>query len=352
MQIVYDGAMTDQLDFSEAELLATASIEQPLFASGKRCHGGFDQVGNYVSPRTEHRWRAIRNWQDEHRRQSGNEILDAPLSQWPAQFPSVAQTKYLLREGVTQPTAASLTRIGTVEGFGGLIRDVGVEDLQSHFADSIAHTALAHLDRGLFEAHARDEVGHGEEAGHKEMWFATRDIAFDRSFGDDEVAQMIQRMGFAPAAGGATPAPVRLCPEIEPGLEGMLRFMIGLMFIEVSAFHTFAWAEAVLRDRDLVAGDGTAADLVSYIRADETPHVAYLQTALTEVRDRSLRTTSGAAIDGVVIVDRIWAHALNESLGSRRELQLAATVHEIEFAVKDLVRGEEILQQFNALATV
>ena len=343
--------MNAQLDFNEHELLATTAIEQPLFAAGKRCHGGFDGDGNYVSPRTENRWPAIRNWQEAHRAASGRDILDAPLAQWPAQFPNVAQTKYLLQEGITQPTAATLTRIGTVEGFGGLIREVGVDDLQSRFDDSIAHTALAHLHLGLFEAHARDEVGHGEEAGHKEMWFATRDIAFDRVFSEVEIAEMLQRMAGAPAAGSDGAVPVRVCPEIDPGFEAMLRFMIGLMFIEVSAFHTFAWAETVLSDRNLVAGDGVAAQLVSYIRADETPHVAYLQTALTEVRDRVLTTTSGSTIDGGFVIDRLWNHSLNESLGPRRELQRAATLHEVEFALRDVRRGAEIYEQFNAMST-
>ena len=43
--------------------------------------------------------------------------------------------------------------------------------------------------------------------------------------------------------------------------------MIGLLLIEISAFHGFRWAEAVLGDTDLVAGDGAAATLVSYIRS-------------------------------------------------------------------------------------
>ena len=78
----------------------------------------------------------------------------------------------------------------------------------------------------------------------------------------------------------------------------MLRRMVGLLFIEVSAFHMFAWAEEVLSDRDLVAGDGEAAALVSYIRADETPHVDYLRTALTEMRDRTFVGESGGKIAG------------------------------------------------------
>ena len=53
----------------------------------------------------------------------------------------------------------------------------------------------------------------------------------------------------------------------------MVALMVRVLFVEISAFHTFAWAEAWLSDTDLVGGDGEAARLVSYIRADETPHV-------------------------------------------------------------------------------
>ncbi len=86
----------------------------------------------------------------------------------------------------------------------------------------------------------------------------------------------------------------------------MVRRMISLMFIEVSAFHTFAWAEAVLSDTDLVAGDGEAAELVRCIRADETPHVDYLRTALTEIRDRTFVGESGQQIAGAEVIGTIW----------------------------------------------
>ena len=90
---------------------------------------------------------AIAAWQQSHREQFGTEILDAPIELWPEVYPNVAQSKYLLREGVREPTISSLTRIGTVEGFGALIRNVRVDDLQSHFDESIAGTAIAHLQQ-------------------------------------------------------------------------------------------------------------------------------------------------------------------------------------------------------------
>ena len=75
-------------------------VAEPLIAGGVRCHGGFAADGSYVSPRTKNRVPAIEAWQQSHREQFGTEILDAPIELWPELFPNVAQTKYLLREGV------------------------------------------------------------------------------------------------------------------------------------------------------------------------------------------------------------------------------------------------------------
>ena len=91
---------------------------------------------------------------------------------WPATYPNVAQSRYLLEHGVREPAISTLTRIGTVEGFGAMIRHANVPDRQRFFVESIAGTAIEHLDRGLFEAHARDEAGWDEEYGHQHMWFA------------------------------------------------------------------------------------------------------------------------------------------------------------------------------------
>src|SRR5690349_9810062 len=316
-----------QLHYREDELLANDAIVEPLFAGGVRCHGGFTDAGTYVSPRTKFCVPATKAWQQSHREQFGTEILDAPIALWPEVYPNVAQSKYLLREGVREPTISSLTRIGTVEGFGSLIRNVRVDDLQSHFDESIAGTAVAHLQQGLFEAHARDEAGWGDEGGHRQMWFAARDIAFEHPVTDDMTQTMLERMGIA-APGGQPPTPdearraaeaVRRFPDLDLTLEMMLRRMVGLLFIEVSAFHTFAWAEAVLSDPDLVAGAGEAASLVSYVRADETPHVDYLRTALTEMRDRTFVGASGRKIPGAEVIGTLWETALAQSLGPNRE---------------------------------
>jgi len=348
------------LTWTESELLADQQVVEPLIAGGVRCHGGFAADGSYVSPRTKHRVPAIAAWQQSHREQFGTDILEAPIELWPEVFPSVAQTKYLLREGVAAPMISSLTRIGTVEGFGSMIRAVRVDRLQSHFDESISGTAVEHLQGGLFEAHARDEAGWDGEGGHKQMWFAARDIAFESPVTEDMTQTMLVRMGIA-APDGKPPTPseaqaaalaLRRFPDLDLALEMMLRRMVGLLFIEVSAFHTFAWAEAVLADADLVAGAGSAADLVRYVRADETPHVEYLRTALTEMRDRTFVGESGRRIPGAEVIGTLWDTALEQSLGANRESFVRTAEAEVEHALAANPRRSELLEGFHSLGAL
>ena len=172
--------ITVQLTYDEAELLASHDYEAPLIAGGVRCHGGFDADGTYVSPRTKHRAPAIEAWQTNHRATFGTELMGVPLDTWPGHYPNVAQARFLIESGLPEPIINTLTRIGTVEGFGGMIRLAPVPDRRRTFVEDTDGTALAHLTTGLFEAHARDEAGweptDGEaEGGHKQMWFAARD---------------------------------------------------------------------------------------------------------------------------------------------------------------------------------
>ena len=285
---------TDQVTFTEAELLADHTMAEPLIAGGVRCHGGFDDDGTYVSPRTKFRVPAIEAWQAQHTALFGKEMLDIPLETWPEHMPNVAQARHLIKAGVPEPLIATLTRIGTVEGYGANIRLLQPGDMQKHFQEDIRGTAIDHLGKGLFEAHGRDEAGWEEEAGHKDMWFAARDVAFENPTAKIDIDAMLARMGFGqPGGPGGIDVERALPDDIDVNLELIANLMIRVLLIEIQAFHTFAWAEEWLADPDLVAGDGQAADLVSYIRADETPHVEYLKTALTEMRDRTWVGASG-----------------------------------------------------------
>jgi len=344
---------TDQVTFTEAELLLDHEIAEPLIAGGVRCHGGYDEAGTYVSPRTKHRVPAIEAWQAKHVAEFGTDILHVPLDTWPENYPNVAQARHLLVNGVRDPLIATLTRIGTVEGYGANIRLLQPGDLQPHFEEDIAGTAIDHLGKGLFEAHGRDEAGWEEEAGHKDMWFAARDVAFDGAVNQVDIEAMLVRMGFGqPGGAGSINITGRTLPEdIEPDVELMCSIMIKVLLIEVQAFHTFAWAEDWLADRELVAGDGRAAELVSHIRADETPHVGYLKTALTEMRDRTWVGASGKRYAGAEMVGTLWDLALADSLGAGKEASRAAILGEVEHWCLQRPNGEDLLAEFHSLAS-
>ena len=343
-----------QLDYGPDELLADHPVAEPLRVAGVTCHGGFTDAGEYVSPRTRFRTPAIAAWQQHHRETFGTDLLDAPLDTWPGNYPNLDQARYLLQQGVREPIVASLTRIGTVEGFGAMIRYLAPADMQRFFVEDLRGTATAHLARGLVEAHARDEAGWEEQAGHNRMWFAVRDIAFENPVTADQTALMLERMGINGGGGDRESAASRFLArrafeDVDLGLEMLISTMLRVMFIEIKAFHVFRWAETLLSDTDLVAGEGEAARIVSYIRADEAPHIEYLRTSLSEMRDRTLIGESGRRYTGAEIIGTLWDKTLAESTGVLEETNRAALAREVELAVEHRADAREILERFHSL---
>ncbi len=350
-----------QVHWSETELLADEPNLEPLIVAGYRCHGGFDGDGNYRSPRSRFRLPAIAAWQTKHSDDFGTDLLDIGLDTWPAATPNVSQSRYLLGEGVRDPVISSLTRIGTVEGFGAAMRMWNVEDLQRFFVESIDGTTLAHLGRGMFEPQARDEAGWEAEYGHQHMWFAARDVAFEHPPVEDMTELMLFRLGVTSAPGAALPSPeeirrrqreAQIFGDLPLEVEALIQRMIGLLFIEISAAHLFSWAEELLADTELVAGDGEAARLVAYIRQDESPHVEYLRTALSEMRDRTFLGESAQLLRGGDVIATMWERGLADSTGARRENNLRLAHTELEDALVGHSRRDEIIERYNALATV
>jgi len=85
-------------------------------------------------------------------------------------------SRHFRRHGLSVPEiyAEDLAQLEVVAGSETLRSEV------THFAESIDGTCLAHLQSGLFEAQARDEAGWEAKAGHRDMWFAARDVAFEK----------------------------------------------------------------------------------------------------------------------------------------------------------------------------
>jgi hypothetical protein len=100
-----------------------------------------------------------------------------------------------------------------------------------------------------------------------------------------------------------------------------------------------------------VAGDGAAAELVGYIRADETPHVGYLANALTELRDRTWIGEGGKHHAGADMIDTLWQHLLAQSLGPGRAQSRKAVLGEVAHWCRRRANGEDLLAEFHSLGT-
>jgi hypothetical protein len=332
-----------QLTFTAEEILANVATSEPLVVKGVKCHGGFDADGHYRSPRTRFRVPAIEAWQAQHVATSGTPLFEIPADLISPHLPNVAQAKFLLRSGVREPMIRTLTEIAIVEGFGAMIRELPVPPVASFIREDTAGTALAHLTGGLFEAHARDEAGWSEEGGHRQMWDAARDAALSNPAISPEIYELIMiRRGPA--------NPQSLFPELGEPVGRLIRFMMNVLAIEVFASSTFAWAEEVLSDPDVSDAPVEAANLVRFIRADESPHVEYLRTALSEIAARTLITTDGKSFEGREVVERQADRTIRAMLRNR--------IDERPTMVRELIRKtagvkdvEELLARFDALAT-
>ena len=353
--------MTDQLTYDPDELLADHDFVEPLVLGGRRMHGGFDADGTYHSPRTRHRLPAIAAWQAKLAEDSGGmPLLDCPPDFFADFYPNVAQTTSLLAAGVRTPLAHVLTHIGTIEGFGSIIRFVELGDLQSRFVEPIDDTATAHLTRGLYEAHARDESGFEDQGGHQQMWYLVRDLALDDPDVGDPLALTMKTMAadgdgaqvmtsMAQSLGGFE----RVVPAIDHQIETAITRMTGLLLIELLAANTFTWAEQVVGDERYCSNAADAARLVGYIRADEAPHVEYLRTTLTEMRSRTFIGEDGQHVPGTTVIDACWNYSMRGmfGLGGKRQGNRAMFLSVVERELDGHPQRASILADFHDLET-
>ncbi len=330
----------DRLDYTEEDLLSSVAYDEPLIANGVRCHGGF-VGGRYRSPRSAGRGPAIAAWQAQLRAR-GVPLIEIAPALVPPHYPNAAQAVLLLREGVRDPLVRTLTTIAIIEGFGAMIRDQRVPDLSRCVRDPLAGTAAGHLSAGLFEAHARDEAGHRSEGGHKQMWEVARDLALDNPRVPDDVLMRLM-------TGRRSGARQRLFPQLDEGFEELLAVMVNELVIEVFAADTFHWAEAVLGDPEVSARPREAAAMVGYIRSDETPHVEYLRTALSELRACTLLGTRGEALRGAEVVDALLGRTLRALTTQRPRLQRDETRADIAAAMSGHRDAAGLQRRFDAL---
>jgi hypothetical protein len=332
-----------QLEFTADEIMSEHAYEESLFGGEVRCHGGYIN-GQYVSPRGKVRQPAIAAWR-QRLTDAGAPLIHVPDTYVPPHYPSYAQAKFLLQEGIVDPVSRSLTTISIVEGFGARIREVHMPDLATEVKEDLAGTALDHLERGLFEAHARDEAGHRNEGGHKQMWEAARDIGLDKPEIPGDV--LMRMMG---GGGGGRQRPERLFPALSGRMEDTIMFMANILVVETFAEGVFAWAVDLLGDEEVSHNAVDAAHMVDCVRRDEKPHVDYLTVALSELRTRTLVSPDGRVeIPGNEVVDKIFARQLRGAATNRPRDARERLQKEIHELITDSTRASQINRRFESL---
>jgi len=330
-----------KLIYTEEEILADHPYVEPLISNDVRCHGGFLDNGKYQSPRTLHRWPAISAWQEQVQKDFGTELVRIPEEIIPPHFPNVDQIKYLMGEGHTGMFSRILTMIGFVEGMGANLRMLPVPNWSELIVEPIDGTALDHLKKGLFEAHARDEAGHKEQAGHNIMWEIVRDLAIENP-------EIPTNLAFSPRNTKNPMDFYKAHPKLPFGLAMFLDFMCTLLSIEIFAARAFTWAEEVARDDSVCRNATEAANMVDYIRVDEAPHVGYLKAFLSELKARTIIGEGGVKIPGEDIIQKTIDDVIRRQTGEGLREGRIMRVKVLKEALDGNPKQEELLEGFFA----
>jgi hypothetical protein len=332
--------------YSEDELMANRDYARPQVVGEHRLHGGFDAEGCYLPPRSRFRPEAIEAW-SEALRERGGDLLPADASLLSGtRYPTVEQSRLLLREGLGQSFWNSLTIIGKIEARGRMLAELPFPDLQELVVEDISGMAIGHLRGGLLRAHGLDEGGEPDQGigGHDVMWFAARDLAFGAGAYPD--VEPPERIGREPET--------REVPELPQQFEAMLRFLMNLLLIEFRAELGFASSEQLLRSPDLFtdrrpAAD-EAADVIDRIRQDEEIHVSSLRLYLGELRQCHLRTLDGGQRRGAELLDPMWERLVHWATVEQPKLQAEQQRELYRERILAHEDGERILREFEALA--
>ena len=335
-----------KLVFSEAELMQSLDYARPQIEAGQRLHGGFDEEGNYMSPRMKNRAPAFDAWTKELE-SGGGELMSADSSLLAGvRFPSFGQQKLMLIEDLGQSFWNTLTITGRIEARGRILAEMTFPDFQEVVVEDISEMALGHLGKGLLKAHGIDEGGEPENGvgGHDIMWFALRDLAFgETDYAEPEVPENIAR----PEEDQKT------MPPISPAHARTIYFLLNLLLIEFRAERGFASTEQLLRDPDLFLKRREeaehAAQIVDRIRLDEEVHVQSLRLYLGEIRNLTFKMTEGGTISGKEIVDPFWAAITHWATDEQPKLAAEQQRKLLESRIQAHPEADRVLREFNAL---
>jgi hypothetical protein len=335
-----------KLEYTREELLRSHEYAAPHIEAGHRLHGGFLADGRYVPPRSLVREPAVEAW-TRALRDRGGELLSADSSLLAGvRYPSAAQQKLLLQEGLGQTFWNALTVTGEIEARGRLLAEMRFPDLQDVLVEDVSRLGVGHLNGGLLEAHGIDEGGEPQRGigGHDVMWFAVRDLAFGPTdFPHPEVPETISR----PELEGSR------IPEIGRTYERLVDFLCNLLLIEFRAERIFSLTETLLRDPELFTErrDSAlhAAAIVNRIRADERIHVTSLRLYLGELRSLRFRTREGGEIPGAHVVDPLWEGVVHWATLEQPKLQAEQQRRLLSERIREHPEAPRVQREFDAL---
>lgn len=339
---------SEKLIYSKDELLADHPYAKRQSEAGLTLHGGFDAAGVYLSPRTYNRWPAVKAWQKQLSGrgfplvEADQKLLSAP------NFPSSAQQKLLVKNGLSQTLSDALTITGVIEGKGVALVSLQGPDFQDIIKEDISQTALGHLNKGLMAAHGMDEGGRpdSDEGGHDVMWFAVRDVLFGKgAYPEPAVPDGIARAS----------TKEREMPQIPPFHEMILNLLTNVLMIEVRAERFFSFCQSVFMDPELFLdrreGAELASEIVERIRQDEAIHVAYLQLAVSEFRSFTVKTKDGGEVPGSEILDPYWEGMVKWHSDALQQVQIERQRKQVVEMILAHENGEALLKDFNSLAS-
>jgi hypothetical protein len=333
-----------KLVYTREELLRSHPYVRPQVENGQRLHGGFDAEGRYIPPRLRGRAPAIAAW-TEALRARGGDLLPADSSLLAGiRYPSEAQQKLLIREGLGQTFWNTLTITGHIEARGRLLADMTFPELGPAVEEDVSEMAVGHLNKGLLEAHGLDEGGEPGVGGHDQMWFALRDLAFGPVDYPEPVIPNIARpesdaVGFA---------------GIPLAIQRTIYFLANLLMIEFRAERGFAFTQSLLCDPELFtarrAEAERAAEIVGRIRTDEEIHVSSLRLYLGEIQTLQFKTDDGGRLPGAELVAGLWGGIVRWATVEQPKLAAEQQEKILTERILGHAEGPRILEEFHRLA--
>ena len=332
--------------YTKDELEAESDYAAPHEECGLKLHGGLDADGNYISPRTKHRWEAINNWTAQLEARGLDLVAaDTSLLTEP-NYPNVEQQIFLLKNGVGQPFWDSLTITGLIEARGKALAEFVAPDFQSIIVEDISGTALGHMNKGLMTSHGWDEGGKDGSGlgGHDIMWFAARDLIFGKD-----------RFPLASPPGSiGREKDSREMEQLPAEHEVIVSFLMNILMIEVRAEKAFRFYEQVIGNAEIFTDRRPdaekAVELVNRIRMDEAIHVGWLRAAVTEFRSFTIKTVSGEEVSGASILDPIWEKMVHWHSVEMHEANRENNMRELENKILAVPDGDNIIEGFKVLA--